>query len=82
MKELMDKLRSTHGEFAEWEDHIEWYAEIDSWNPEFEESHDRLCDIYCETANEIRPLLGDEYEIVDSWQDNDSTGFDIRRKSG
>lgn len=78
-KELFPLLKSFHGEFTEWEDKIEWYAELDSFDPEVQEGHDRLWDIYCETADEIRPILGDEFVILDSWADNDSTGFIIKR---
>jgi hypothetical protein len=77
----MDKLVSTYGTFTEWDDHIVWYAEV-GYVCDGDDAADMLWDLYCDVAEEIQPLLGNEYEITDTWADNDSTGFKIRRKNG
>jgi len=57
-----------NGEVKYEDNKLFWYCEEDS------EDQDLMWDMYCEDAEIIRKA---GFEIDNSWQDNDSCGFDI-----
>lgn len=81
MKELLKLLQErivTVGEFDIEDNEIYWYWSVDSTD---DDTQDTLWIAYCETANDVRGILPPEFEIVDGWSDNDSTGFTVRHTS-
>lgn len=80
--EALEKLKSDkhlYGEFSIDSGVIHWYNTIQS-TEDSDDDQDHMWDMYCETAERVRGILGDEWEVFDSWSDNDSQGFYVTKK--
>jgi hypothetical protein len=80
--EALEKLKADPQLYGEWSLEsgvIHWYNTIQS-TEDNDDDQDRMWNMYCEVAERVRGILGDEFEIIDSWSDNDSQGFYVVRK--
>lgn len=61
------------GEIQEQDGNLYWYYETDITD---DTASDDLWDTFCEDMNSIRTIYPN-FEYIESWQDNDSTGCKI-----
>ena len=81
MEDLLEKLNNLDldGEFSLDGDKIHWYYSMDTTDdPDSDQDH--LWSIYCDVVRDVRESLSAEFITCESWQDNDSCGFEIKHK--
>ncbi len=76
------KGKCSDGEFKIEGNKITWYRELGEWNPETHEEQDVLYDYLHEAGSIVDDVLyNTSYDRFNTWQDNDSCGFDISLNS-